>query len=654
MKKKRFRSFAGRLTRRFIIVMLVTMTLTAGLMFAFTAGGFTLLTTEHYMDVLENADAQISIVLNTVEVSSVHNVDELRQNLDEPEQVKAALASELRLNPHVVGCGAGFIPDYYRSQGRWFEPHAHWEPDGSVSVTQIGSASHDYLQMEWYRRGLESTSGSWSEPYFDEAGAKDQLCTYVLPLRDGSGRIVGVFGADLSLSWLSEKLREIDRNENDFSLFSSVTRKKQNPGLYSFILDRKGGFVVHPDSTRILRDNFFNHTDGPDPDAYTKIGQDMIAGERGYARTWMDGKEVFVNYAPLEHTGWSMGIVIPKDVVQGLGINFSKLILTVLALSVLLVFLLLYWAIRRSTRPLVQLSRSAQQVARGQFDAPLPAIRYNDEVCLLRDSFADMQQSLKQYIGELTEATTQRASMERELEIARGIQMSMLPVEFPENGDVDIFASLTPAKAVGGDLYDFFFRDGRLFFCIGDASGKGVPAALVMAAISTQFRTLSVEESEPARLVSALNDSLAARNETMMFATLFVGVLDLADGVLRYCNAGHDAPVIIGADGGVSPLDVKPNLAIGVQEGQAYEAQQTRLVPGSTVFLYTDGLTEAENRAQALFGSDRLLETVRGLRARNARELLDGMTEAVRRFADGAEQSDDLTMMAIRYILSGK
>ena len=241
--------------------------------------------------------------------------------------------------------------------------------------------------------------------------------------------------------------------------------------------------------------------------------------------------------------------------------------------------------------------------------------------------------------------------MERELEIVRGIQMAMLPMTFPafpERKDIEIFAFLNPAKAVGGDLYDFFIRDGHLYFCIGDVSGKGIPGSLVMGATITQFRTLSVGEHRPETIVRAINETLSARNEEMMFVTLFVGVLDLSGGRLKYCNAGHDAPIVIGPDGSARYLKVQPNLALGVEPEQEFEPQQVQLKPGTTFFLYTDGLSEAENPDHALFGKDRILEAA-GKKAKTPEALIAQMSDAVHAFVSGAEQSDDLTMLALRY-----
>jgi sigma-B regulation protein RsbU (phosphoserine phosphatase) len=241
--------------------------------------------------------------------------------------------------------------------------------------------------------------------------------------------------------------------------------------------------------------------------------------------------------------------------------------------------------------------------------------------------------------------------MESELSIAREIQLSMLPTDFtlsPGRDDLEIHASLTPAKAVGGDFYDFLVRDGRLFFCIGDVSGKGVPSALVMSIISTQFRSLSSTEDKPEKIVSVINASSKDRNATMMFATLFVGILDPDTGVLSYCNAGHNAPVLIGKERCF--LKVESNLPVGVETEWKYKGQQLTLAPGKTLLLYTDGLTEAENGNHDQFGERRILDVLEKSGAADPETLVRELADAVHAFTEPAEQSDDLTMLAIRYL----
>ena len=250
---------------------------------------------------------------------------------------------------------------------------------------------------------------------------------------------------------------------------------------------------------------------------------------------------------------------------------------------------------------------------------------------------------------ELGEVTAVKERMENELEIARGIQMSMLPKifpPFPERSDIDIYASIVPAKEVGGDLYDFYIRDEKLYFCIGDVSGKGVPASLVMAVTRSLFRTVSGHEKSPGRIVTTMNDSMSEMNESSMFVTFFCGVLDLKTGHLRYCNAGHNAPVLLNSTKALLP--VEPNIPLGIMQGMVFKEQETDLSFDDAVFLYTDGLTEAENAAHELFGEGRMLDALSGLKGSRSHQ--EQMQKAVADFVGDAPQSDDLTMLIIHYL----
>ena len=264
-----------------------------------------------------------------------------------------------------------------------------------------------------------------------------------------------------------------------------------------------------------------------------------------------------------------------------------------------------------------------------------------------------MQHSLRRYIDELKTTTASKAAIEKELKVAHDIQMSMLPKTFPpypERDDIDIYGTLTPAKDVGGDLFDFHIRNEKLFFCIGDVSGKGVPASLVMAMTRSLFRNISSHLWEPDQIVRALNDTMAEDNDTNMFVTLFLGVLDLHTGHFSYCNAGHDSPLLIGS--GISQLPCDSNLPVGVMPDWVYTRQDMQLQSQDTIFLYTDGLNEAENVEHAQFGDNRIVNVAEACLAERQVQpatLVDRMTEAVHRFVDEAEQSDDLTMLAIKY-----
>ena len=237
--------------------------------------------------------------------------------------------------------------------------------------------------------------------------------------------------------------------------------------------------------------------------------------------------------------------------------------------------------------------------------------------------------------------------IDNELRIASDIQVQMLPAQSPQatREDVGIYGSLVPAREVGGDLFDYFIRDEKLFFCIGDVSGKGVPSALLMAVIHSLFRSASAHENNPARIMQTINETSCQGNKSNMFVTMFLGILDLPTGHLAYCDAGHDAPVIVGR----GALPVKANIPLGIFDDFTYEVQETTLEGGSMLFLYTDGLTEARNPQRKMFGLDRVMTALGGSADLTPEQLLEKMTQEVHAFVEGAEQSDDLTMLAIRY-----
>ena len=246
----------------------------------------------------------------------------------------------------------------------------------------------------------------------------------------------------------------------------------------------------------------------------------------------------------------------------------------------------------------------------------------------------------------LWEADVKQARIGSELRIARRIQEEMLPKASLDRSDLTARGSLTPAKEVGGDLFDYFVRDEKLFFCVGDVCGKGVPAAMVMAVVHSLLRMLSEEEEAPARIVGELNREACRNNASGTFVTLFLGVLDLATGRLRYCNAGHDRPVLVGDT--VEELPALANVPVGAFDDVVYQEQEAMVAPGSLLFLYTDGVTESMDVDRRQYGRERLLGALSAC-PRKPEALIRAVGAGIRAFAGEAEQSDDLTMLAVHY-----
>ena len=594
----------------------------------------------HASQILDKTSLRVEGILNRVEVASNMTKWLVSRHPDKADSMFVYSRSMLANNPDFYNCSIAFEPYYFKDKGRYFSAYTKHIGD-SLRTIQGGSDSYQYFFTDWYLMSTLLDKPSWTEPYMDldvATNTSEMVTSYCQTIKNKDGQKIGVINTSLSISWLS----------------NTISATKPYPNSYSIMIGRGGTYFVHPDSTKITRQTIFTQTlEHPDT-AMVALGHAMQRGEEGMKHMNIDGKDCYVFYKPLGNTGCSMAIVCPeKDIFGG----FDRLRRSVMAIVITGLLLMLYLFIRIITRelsPLRRLAHEAETIASGHFDAELPNFERIDEIGQLSQSFGNMQQSLVKYIEELKETTAEKASIESDLRIANGIQMGMLPENFPTRGDrddVQLYASLTPAKEVGGDLFDFYFRDDKLFFCIGDVSGKGVPASLFMAVTRAVFRTTSAHESKPDRIVSVMNQMIADMNKTNMFVTLFVGVLDLPTGMLHYSNAGHDAPLLVGA--GVGELPCDSNIPVGVMPDWDYTLQEAQIYTNTTIFLFTDGLTEATSADFKLFEMERVNDVaVKALahQQQEPQQLISLMTEAVHQFVGDAEQSDDLTMMAIQYI----
>ena len=257
-------------------------------------------------------------------------------------------------------------------------------------------------------------------------------------------------------------------------------------------------------------------------------------------------------------------------------------------------------------------------------------------------------EALKVAYDQLEETTAAKERMESELRIARNIQMSMVPSVFPDIKGLDMYASMTPAKEVGGDLYNYLLLDDKLYFCVGDVSGKGVPASLFMAQATRLFLTLAKQEMSPAEICARMNDALSGDdNENNMFVTFWLGLVDLTTGHLSFCNAGHNPPVIGCGGDDVTFLKMQPNVPIGVLPGMDFEGEEMDTIKGRPFFIYTDGLNEAENKEKEEFSDARLIEILRNTSFSSSKQLIEKLRAEVEAHRNGAEPSDDLTMMCL-------
>ena len=564
---------------------------------------------EHAQVSLDNTILQIDQVLNSVETALQNISWVVTDKLDQPDYMYALTQQVLHSNPYVVGSAIAFEPYYYPEQGVMFSPYSYRDGE-EIRSKQLGTKDYDYHYMDWYLIPKLLEKPYWSEPYYDEGGADVIMTTYSFPMYDADGNLYAIFTADISLEWFTEKVEAI----------------KPYPNSFNMMIGRGGKFLVHWEKEAILNETVFATSYLVNGEELKSMGHKMVDSERGM-ETFGSGKnELTMFYAPIKATGWSVAVAcLHSDVFAGV----DRLLNRIIAIGILGLLLLAgfcYMTVRRLVTPLTRFAGSATEIAQGNFTASLPDIHTQDEMKTLRDSFEHMQQSLVAYIDELKDTTAKKERIESELRIAREIQMGMVPKifpAFPDREDVDLYAKLIPAKEVGGDLYDFFIENEKLYFIVGDVSGKGVPASLVMAVTCRLFRTVASHFQTPAEIVTALNDTLAENNESNMFCTFFLGILDLQTGHMQYCNAGHNAPVLMRTSGETEFMSVVPNLPLGLFEGFAYEGQECTLMKGESLFLYTDGVTEAENSDKELYSDEHLLEFLEMHRQKRPSELAE-------------------------------
>lgn len=633
--KIQFKSFATRLSIYTLTFVIVIFTAVMAVFYSYNREEVTGRAIERTHGLLASMATRVSGSLSGVETALRQAGWMVGEHLSEPDSLYKVIRAVVENNDLIVGSAIAFEPFYFKENGEYFMLQTYRDGERIVSV-RLGGKSYDYPCMDWYLLPKLLKTSYWSEPYYDGGGSNMIMSTFSLPLYDAWGEMYAVFTANISLSRFTDMVDRLSPYESS----------------YSFLLSRNGSYLTHRHREKIMNETIFSNAFESGSGELEHIGREMLAGHAGTYAFRDGGQPSFAFYTPIPGSGWSVCNICRRDVILHELYSTSRNILYLFFTGVLLLFVFTYYIIKKLVRPLEDFSRVAQVIASGHFNEELPAVNSRDEMKELHDSFAYMQHSLSEYVAELRLTTASKERIESELSIARDIQMGMTPKifpPFPERGDVDLDAVLKPAKEVGGDLYDFFIEKDRLYFAIGDVSGKGVPASLFMAITRSLFRTLSSGMSSPAEIMVKMNNSVSENNESAMFVTLFIGILDLSTGVLKYCNAGHNPPVLIHPDGKTGFMEVKTNLFVGVMDKYEYAEEEITLEKGTKLFLYTDGVTEAENENCELYSDRRLLETLAANTSSNVRGIVDAVLASVAAHVKDAEPSDDLTMLVIHY-----
>jgi phosphoserine phosphatase RsbU/P len=475
----------------------------------------------------------------------------------------------------------------------------------------------------------------WTEPYEGIGPGEGWRVTYAVPFGAEGGPAAGVVAADVLLDRLDTIVERIELGRRGFGL----------------VVSRSGHVVAASHRERVDQAATVMEQARPEARVWLEpIARKVAAGEPGFARVERQGEPYRLTYRPVRRAGWTLATLYPEDELLS-GVSRLRVVQASLgAVGLALLCLVVVALSRRLTRPLSALAASADTIAGGDLDAPLPAVESRDEVGALARAFHHMRDALKDHIRNLQETTAAKERLEGELRAARRIQAAMLPdpaAGGPGEG-YELGAALVPARAVGGDLYDHFRAGSLAFFLVGDVSGKGIAAALFMARAKTVFETEASREADPGALLARVNRSLCRENDAGMFVTAVAGVLDLASGELSFALAGHDPPVLVPAAAPPKVLSAEGGRVLGLIEVSDFPVNRLRLAAGDAVVAFTDGVSEAQDTAGGFFGVERIVATVVSLRDAAAPALTTGLLEAVRAFADGAPQSDDITILTLR------
>jgi sigma-B regulation protein RsbU (phosphoserine phosphatase) len=559
-----------------------------------------------------------------------------------PKAVFKSLQEVVISNREVFGGAVAYEPYMYDKKQYYYSPY-FYETGDSISMKMLGGSQYDYFQKEWYTTAKSLGRGIWSEPYFDEGGGNLFMCTYAVPFYkkiEGKRIFAGVVTMDISLSSLREIVDTIHVYTTGFG----------------FLISRSGKIITHKESKWINRDILDLAKESRDTNV-TNAYRKMMKGESDFVRLkfFFEKNPEWMSYAPVDGTEWAFGLVFPMKEIFSSFIDFFLRLLIIFAVSVICLLILIILITRKFTRPITRLVEATHRIGQGDLNAPLPVYKAKDEITQLANSFSLMQVELQNYISDLKETTTAKEKIESELKIAHDIQIGLLPGSFPERDDCELYAILEPARAVGGDLYDFLFDDGEhLYLAIGDVSGKGVPAALFMAVARTLFRSRIRSKETLSRIVEEINRELCKDNPNQMFVTFIACDINLMTGEAEICNAGHCQPLLIRNNGDIEKVKIPGGIPLGIFDDAEYTKQKIFFSAGDLLLLYTDGITEATNTGNELYGDERLIRSSRKSSQESARTLVEKLVSDVKTFTSDAEQADDITLLLMKFKGIGK
>ena len=534
--------------------------------------------------------------------------------------------------------------------GIWFEPYivdktqkrtcfyAYRNKNGEIVLDEnFSSDEYDYHNQGWYKQIMgqinKENPMAWSLPYYENQGSRTMMITVGTGIFDGN-KLIGLSTVDWELSSIFEEIKEMKPIERGFYLFKTKGRIKD-----SFSLFASG------------KDNYIIATDDPNLDNDKLVGKtlDNIPwyNDNLFHTTYFDyqGKK----YVPfVKHTinGMLLIINVPKtEMFKDIDKFVFQIFIVIICVAVLIP-LFLYTRLNKDIiTPIDKLTQIARKIAKGQ-DITIK-IEKPEEFAQLASTFDIMTKNIKTI-------TKEREKINSELSVAKSIQASSLPnifPPFPDRKEFEIFASMEPAKEVGGDFYDFYFIDknDNFMFLIADVSGKGVPAALFMMTTKTLINNLSQVGYEPKELIKLINKKVCENNKEGLFVTMFSGIVNMKTGKTYFVNCGHNKPLIKHKNGSFEYLEIDNNMPLGVFDDLDFNITETKLEKGDIIFTYTDGITEAVNTNEEMYGEQNLEKSINETMSDDINEIVSTVKQNLKTYTENAEQSDDITMLCFKY-----
>jgi sigma-B regulation protein RsbU (phosphoserine phosphatase) len=618
------RSVASRLALAVLLGSAIVLIVTGGLLLTHTREQ-TLRQTER------EAAAIASSAANRIQarIDGVAKVDQGLAGLlsSRREQAPAIIRDILAANPEIGDISAAFVPRDRSALREDDAPVARRKADGSIVMGSRLTDPEPYWSSPWFVRGLNCDAGCWQAP-FRSAERNETLVGFSMAIPGKNVPVIGVADTTISLGWLQKLLGGLTKPDH----------------ASAFVLDTNGEFLAHDwvsyIGTRASRPLRTAVAENRNPVRITPEEGGRVS------------EPVWVYFVPINGTRWTFGLTMPeREVLADLRHTYLvDIMLGVLALAGVSLITLI--VTRRLMSPLGVLAERAENVSRGDLDFALPVVRRDDEVGRLTRAFDQMRHQLAGHIDTAKRTAREQERMASELEIARQIQLALIPEAHwqADDGRLELHAALRPASAVGGDLYTYFALGARhVCVMVGDVSDKGIPAALFMARTITLARTIATHARSPSDILGALNRELCKGNDTCMFVTLLCGVVETETGLLALASAGHEQPVLH-AGGSAILVDVETGPALGLDREARYPVRVLTLLGGDTVLMYTDGVSEAHAGNQKLYGAHALLESVSRIEEGATPEtFVDRVLHDVDAYVDGAVAYDDIALLALTW-----